>query len=162
MATYYSSSSSFNSSTTSGQNSSAGSRSVTGGSNSVPKERYTDLNLQMIVHPQKRDIIPLKGAAAVKNAIRNLLLTSFYERPFNSNLGSNLRGLLFEPADAVTKISLKNNVKRVLENHEPRIDNINVIVDSYQNDTEYRVTVVFSIKATDEVSEVEINLRRLR
>lgn len=161
MATYYSSgSSSSSTTTTSGQNSSAGSRSVT--ANSTSKERYTDLNLQMIPHPQKRDIIPLKGSAAVKNAIRNLLLTSFYERPFNSKLGSNLRGLLFEPADSITKISLKNNVKRVLEDSEPRIDNINVIVNSHQNETEYRITVVFNIKATDEVADVEINLRRLR
>jgi phage baseplate assembly protein W len=162
MATYYSSGSSGSSQAYSGQSTGAGATSAIGGTNATVKERYTDLNLQMIPHPQKRDIIPLKGSAAVKNAIRNLLLTSFHERPFNSTLGANLRGLLFEPADAVTKISLKNNVKRVLEDHEPRIDNINVIVNPHQNDTEYRITVVFSIKATDEVSDVEINLRRLR
>ena len=161
MATYYSSGSS-TSSPTYNNETGAGATSALSGTSKKVKERYTDLNLQMVVHPQKRDIIPLKGAAAVKNAIRNLLLTSFYERPFNSKLGSNLRGLLFEPADTITKISLKNNVKRVLENHEPRIDNINVIVESYQEDTEYKITVIFSIKATDEVSEVEINLRRLR
>jgi phage baseplate assembly protein W len=124
--------------------------------------RYSDLNLQMIPHPQKRDIIPLKGELAVKNAVKNLLLTNFYERPFNSTLGANLRGLLFEPADSITKIALENGVKNVLENYEPRIDNINVIVNSHQNDSEYRINVVFSIKSTDEVSDVEINLRRLR
>ena len=39
--------------------------------------RFSDLNLQMIPHPQKKDIIPLRGEEAVKNAIRNLILTSF-------------------------------------------------------------------------------------
>jgi len=162
MATYYSSGSSSSSSSLSAgndDNSSTSSRLISG---DTAKTRYTDLNLQMIPHPQKNDIIPLRGEAAVKNAVKNLLLTSFHERPFNAALGANLRGLLFEPADTITKIALKNSVKRVLENHEPRIDNINVIVNSYQNDTEYRITVVFSIKATDEVSDVEINLRRLR
>jgi len=129
---------------------------------SIEVSRYSDLNLQMIPHPQKKDIIPLNGDLAVKNAVRNLLLTNFYERPFNSALGSNLRSLLFEPADTITKLALENGVKAVLENHEPRIDNINVIVNSYQNDAEYRITVVFSIKATDQVADVEINLRRLR
>lgn len=124
--------------------------------------RYSDLSLQMIPHPQKRDIIPLKGEMAVKNAIKNLLLTNFFERPFNSTLGANLRGLLFEPADAITKLALENGIRNVLDNHEPRIDNVNVIVQSIQNDTEYRVSVVFNIKATDTVEEVEINLIRLR
>jgi len=160
MATYYSSSSSSSISSSQG----AGAASAIEDSRSIETltNRYTDLDLQMIVHPQKKDIIPLKGAAAIKNAIKNLLLTNFHERPFNSALGANLRGLLFEPADAITKISLEKAVRRVLETHEPRIDHVNVIVNSHQNDTEYRITVVFSIKATDEVSDVEINLRRLR
>ena len=124
--------------------------------------RYTDLNLQMIPHPQKLDIIPLKGELAVKNAVKNLMLTQFYERPFNSTLGANLRSLLFEPSDTITKLAIEDGVKNVLENHEPRIDNVNVVVNSFQEDTEYRITVIFSIKASDEISEVEINLRRLR
>ena len=162
MATYYSSGSG-SSSGTSQIYSDQASSNISGSVGTRQEvSRYSDLNLQMIPHPQKRDIIPLKGELAVKNAVKNLLLTNFYERPFNSTLGANLRGLLFEPADSITKIALENGVKNVLENHEPRIDNINVIVNSQQNDTEYRINVVFSIKATDEVSDVEINLRRLR
>ena len=42
--------------------------------------------------------------AAIKNAIRNLLITNFYERPFQDDLGANLRGLLFEPAGVLTNI----------------------------------------------------------
>lgn len=130
--------------------------------NGTEVNRYSDLNLQMIAHPQKRDIVPLKGELAVKNAVKNLLLTNFFERPFNSTLGANLRGLLFEPADAITKLALENGIKNVLNNHEPRIDNVNVLVQTAQNETEYRVNVIFSIKATDSVEEVEINLIRLR
>ena len=130
--------------------------------NGTEVNRYSDLNLQMIPHPQKRDIVPLKGELAVKNAVKNLLLTNFFERPFNPTLGANLRGLLFEPADAITKLALENGIKNVLNNHEPRIDNVNVLVQTAQNETEYRVNVIFSIKATDSVEEVEINLIRLR
>lgn len=130
--------------------------------NHTEANRYSDLNLQMIPHPQKKDIIPLKGEYAVKNAVKTLLLTNFFERPFNSTTGANLRGLLFEPADTITKIAMENAIKNVLNNHEPRIDNVNVIVQTKQDETEYRITVVFSIKATDTVDEVEINLRRLR
>ena len=162
MASYYSSGSGSSSGTSQIYSDQASSNLLGSVGTRQDVSRYSDLNLQMIPHPQKRDIIPLKGELAVKNAVKNLLLTNFYERPFNSTLGANLRGLLFEPADSITKIALENGVKNVLENYEPRIDNINVIVNSHQDDSEYRINVVFSIKSTDEVSDVEINLRRLR
>lgn len=125
-------------------------------------DRYSDLNLQMIPHPQKKDIIPLIGEQAVKNAIRTLLLTNFMERPFQPTMGANLRSLLFEPNDAVTRLALKDAIKNVLERHEPRIENINVVIEPTNDDNSYRVTLVFSIKENDSVQDVEINLRRLR
>jgi|TARA_Y100000289_G_C3910967_1_gene144631 phage baseplate assembly protein W len=124
--------------------------------------RYSDLNLQMIPHPLKKDIIPLKDDAAVKNAVRNLLLTNFFERPFNSTMGANLRGLLFEPNDAITRLAMEDGIRNVLEQHEPRIENINILVETTANENEYRVVVVFSIKEDDSVQDIEINLRRLR
>ena len=124
--------------------------------------RYSDLNLQMIPHPLKKDIIPLKDDAAVKNAVRNLLLTNFFERPFNSTMGANLRGLLFEPNDAITRLAIEDGIRNVLEQHEPRIENINILVETTSNENEYRVVVVFSIKEDDSVQDIEINLRRLR
>ena len=124
--------------------------------------RYSDLNLQMIPHPLKKDIIPLKDDAAVKNAVRNLLLTNFFERPFNSTMGANLRGLLFEPNDAITRLAIEDGIRNVLEQHEPRIENINILVETTANENEYRVVVVFSIKEDDSVQDIEINLRRLR
>ena len=123
---------------------------------------FSDLNLQMIPHPQKKDIIPLKDNAAVKNAVRNLLITNFYERPFQPTMGANLRGLLFEPADAITRLAIKDGIKNCLEEFEPRIENLNIFVETTRNESEYRLTVIFSIKQSDSVEEVEINLQRIR
>ena len=125
-------------------------------------DRYSDLNLQMIVHPQKKDIVPLVGEQAVKNAIRTLLLTNFMERPFQPALGANLRSLLFEPNDAITRLALKDAVINVLERHEPRIQNVNVVIEATNDENTYRIIVVFSIKENDSVQDIEINLRRLR
>ena len=125
-------------------------------------DRYSDLNLQMIVHPQKKDIVPLVGEQAVKNAIRTLLLTNFMERPFQPALGANLRSLLFEPNDAITRLALKDAVINVLERHEPRIQNVNVVIEVTNDENTYRIIEVFSIKENDSVQDIEINLRRLR
>ena len=131
-------------------------------SSSRPTFRYSDLNLNMIPHPQKKDIIPVVGENAVKNAVRTLIVTNFFERPFQPNLGANLRSLLFEPADAITRLAIKDTIENILERHEPRIENINVLVATTHDETEYNIVVVFSIKENDSVQDVEINLRRLR
>ena len=124
--------------------------------------RFSDLNLQMIPHPQKKDIIPLRGEEAVKNAIRNLILTSFFERPFQSNIGSNLRSLLFEPNDVITIQAIETGIQKVLELNEPRIENINVIVGVSKDESQYDINVIFSIMASEDIQEVQINLKRVR
>jgi len=68
------------------------------------KKPWSDLDLSLKIHPIRKDIIPLKDDAAIKNAVKNLLISNFYERPFQDDLGANLRGLLYEPADVITEI----------------------------------------------------------
>jgi phage baseplate assembly protein W len=124
--------------------------------------RYSDINLQMIPHPLKRDIIPLKNENVVKNAVRNLIISNFFERPFAPTLAANLRGLLFEPADNITIAAIKNNILNVLKEYEPRIANIHILVELSPKETQYNVTVVFSIKEDDSIQDIEVNLKRLR
>jgi len=73
------------------------------------KKPHRDLDLSLKIHPIRKDIIPLKDDNAIKNALKNLLVTNFYDRPFGFDKGANLKGLLFEPADLFTKIAIKEN-----------------------------------------------------
>ena len=100
----------------------------------VSKTRpYSDLDLSLTVHPDLRDIVPLTDIDAVKSSVRNLVLTNFNERPFQPALGSNLRGLLFEPADKFTIAVLRQYLYDVLAKHELnlgfRVVNLNKVVD---------------------------------
>lgn len=121
---------------------------------------WRDLDLSLTLHPIRGDIVPLKDDAAIKNSVKNLLLTNFYERPFNDDIGANLRALLFEPADAITRISLKENIKRVINKYEKRVLLQEIDIKDYDNS--YNITVVFKIKEFDSNESVEIVLRRLR
>jgi phage baseplate assembly protein W len=123
---------------------------------------YSDLNLKLTLHPIRKDIVPLKDDAAVTNAIKNLVLSNYYERPFSPALGSNLRALLFEPADVITRSSIKEAIEAVIQENEPRVSRVNVIVDDMQNKNSYRVTIVFNIKQINIEQSVEIVLKRLR
>jgi phage baseplate assembly protein W len=126
------------------------------------KKPHRDLDLSLKIHPIRKDIIPLKDDAAIKNAVKNLLVSNFFERPFQPTLGANLRGLLFEPADAITKLDLKQGIRRVLDTHEPRIKVLNIKVLDESDNNSYRITVNFLIKEYDTAESVEIVLRRLR
>lgn len=125
------------------------------------KKGYSDLDLKLTRHKIRKDIIPLRDDQAVKNAVKNLILTNFFERPFQPNIGANLRGLLFEPADAITELALEDNIKRVLK-RETRIEVSFVEVVDLSDRNAYRITVKFNIKQLDQSAEVEIVLRRLR
>ena len=126
------------------------------------KKAHSDLNLKLTLHPIRKDIIPLKDDAAIKNAVKNLLLTNFFERPFQPAKGANLRGLLFEPADAITKYELSSGIRRCLEIFEPRIKVLAINVKDESERNSYRINVIFQIIEFDSNQEVEIVLERLR
>jgi phage baseplate assembly protein W len=126
------------------------------------KKSWSDLDLSLKIHPIRKDIISLKDDAAIKNAVKNLLVSNFYERPFQDDLGANLRGLLFEPAGLFTEIMLRDNIKNVLDNHEPRIRVTSIdVIDNTQANS-YGIIVNFKIKEFDQATSVNIELRRLR
>ena len=126
------------------------------------KKSWSDLDLSLIKHVITKDIVPLKDDRAIKNAVKNLILTNFYERPFQPELGGNLLGLLFEPADFITKIELQDGIKDVLQTYESRIKikRINVIDDVERN--HWNISVYFKIKEFNVGSSISVVLKRLR
>ena len=126
------------------------------------KKNFSDLDMSLTKHPIRKDITPLKDDNALKNAVKNLVLTNFYERPFQHDKGANLRGLLFEPADAFTRFELENQIKDVLELYEPRIVTTNVNVRNDARANAWRVSIAYTIKGINVQSNVNLPLRRLR
>ena len=126
------------------------------------KKGHSDLDLSLKLHPIRKDLNVLKDDNAIKNAVKNLLISNAFERPFQPELGANLRGLLFEPADAITKIAIKQNILDVINNHEPRVKTLSIRINDLADQNTYRITVEFLIKEYDTQNNVEILLRRLR
>jgi phage baseplate assembly protein W len=123
---------------------------------------FSDLELSLILHPERNDLVPKYDIDAIKTSVKNLVQTNFYERPFQPFLGSNLRGLLFEPADAFTGNAIKNEIVRVLEKYEPRITGITVQLKDEMDRNAYYVTIGFTIIGFESYGTVEFFLNRLR
>jgi len=123
---------------------------------------WTDLDLNLTLHPIRKDIVPLKDDRAIKYAVRNLLLTNFYERPFGLGIGANLRALLFEPSDEITKQAMRENIARTIQDNEQRVELLFININDNPDNNSYNILVKFRIKEYDNQETVEIVLKRLR
>lgn len=130
--------------------------------NSNISRTYKDLDLSFNIHPVKKDINKHVGEYAIINSLKNLILTNHYERPFQPDIGSNIRKLLFEPLDIVTSAALEREIESVLGNYEPRarISRLNLIPD-YENNG-YKTEMEFYIINRTEPITINFFLERVR
>jgi len=126
------------------------------------RKQYTDLDLSLIPHPNKKDIIPLTDVDAVRNAVKNLVLTSPYERPFQPELGSKIKSLLFELADPNTEFLLTTYIKDVIKNYEPRVNQVYVNVEDDSDNNAYYITISFNVISVNSTTDIKLYLERIR
>jgi phage baseplate assembly protein W len=123
---------------------------------------FKDLDLNFNIHPVRKDISKSIGPMAVVNSIKNLILTNHYEKPFQPDIGSNVRRLLFENLDNITATTIKDEIERTIVNYEPRatVKTINVTAD-YDNNG-FKVYLEFFI--VNQTTPIIINflLERIR
>lgn len=114
------------------------------------------------VHPILKDISGIKDLEAVKHAVKNLILTNFYERPFHPEIGSNITALLFEPADNFTAKAIEEDILAVLKRFEPRTTNHTVEVTDNSERNAYEITIGFNVIFSPKREEINFYLQRLR
>ena len=124
--------------------------------------QYKDLDLDFGLNSVTKDVNKLTDAEAVKRSVRNLINTNHYERFFRPELGSGLRGLLFEPVNEITTQFIKQKIIELLNFHEPRIRLTSVNVSNQLDRNAYSVRISFHIIGTHTPVEVETFLERLR
>lgn len=125
-------------------------------------EIYADLDLRLLTNPLSDDLVVLKDLEAVKQSVLRLVLTNYYEIPFEPFKGANVSALLFEPADEFTAFKIQENIVRVLRNYEPRIRNIRVTVRDESEKNAYTVSIQFTIIAYNSGASLSFSLKRLR
>ena len=123
---------------------------------------YSDLDLNFTIHPVKKDINRYTNETAVVNSIKNLILTNHYERPFQPDIGSNVRRLLFENMDTVTATTLEKEIEQTIRNYEPRanISRLNVSPD-YDNNG-FKVYMEFYVVNRTTPITINFFLERIR
>ena len=125
--------------------------------------QYRDLDLFFRRKPVSGDVNILTDVENIKRAVRNLVLTNVFERPFHPELGSGVRDMLFENMTPFVAIMLTKRVEDIIENFEPRVRLMNVSARPDLDRNIYELTIKFFIlNAPTELVEVDVFLERLR
>ena len=123
---------------------------------------YRDFFTDFSMHSATGELNTKTNEEAVKQSIRNLLLTDKYERPMQPSIGSGLKGMLFENYLPETQIAIKQVVTDCIEYYEPRANLIDVIVVPELDGTSVTVTVTFGIINKPDPVNLDIVLERMR
>jgi len=123
---------------------------------------FSDLDFNFTAHPVTGDVVRRFDEQSIKNALKNLILTSNYERPFHSEIGSPIKRLLFEPATPMLQVMMERAITDTVNNFEPRVELLNVEVVVSEDDYTVYVTIEFKIINTSQPLTLELTLERTR
>ena len=123
---------------------------------------YSDLNLSFTKNPATKDVSRNFDVQAIKRAVKNIILTNKYEKPFNSSFGCNLRGFLFENITEPLLVIIKDRVAMAIEKYEPRVSVEDVVVQNDEENNGLNIMVSFLINGTEAPVSVSTFLQRVR
>ena len=112
----------------------------------VRKSRaFKDISLSFSPHPVTKDLPVLINERAVVRSVRNLVETIPTERFFNSDIGTDIRGSLFETFSRETLVTIEDQIRDTIGNFEPRVANLEIEASSRPDDNTFNVKVIFDI-----------------
>ena len=122
---------------------------------------FSDLDLTFAKAPSN-DVYKKTDAAAVKQSVKNILLTNRTEKPFAPFFGGGLNNYLFELDTFFDESIIEDEVRTAIQNYEPRARVLKVNAEIISDRNDIRVTVEFQVVNTLEKVVLEVSLARLR
>lgn len=132
---------------------------------------YSDLNLKFTAHPATGRLTVLKNNDAVNRAVKNLIMTKKFERPYAPLYGSDVYSSLFEQIDTIaddnvsvniTAANVKKDIEAAIKNYEPRAEVLEVTVKADSERNGLDVTIYYIVANQANPTSLEIFLERLR
>jgi phage baseplate assembly protein W len=96
-----------------------------------------------------KDLPVLINERAITRSVRNLVETIPTERFFNSLLGTDIRDSLFEGFTPLTATVIEDQIRTTIYNNEPRVGNVNVVIQGLPDSNQFEIEVIFEIVGLD-------------
>ena len=123
---------------------------------------FRDLDLNFAIHPITKDVNIYKAEYAVINSVKNLILTNHFEKPFQPEIGSNIRRLLFENVDSIMAAQIEREIEETINNFEPRVQISSVIAVHAPDDNGYKIRLEFFVINNPDPITINFFLERIR
>ena len=123
---------------------------------------FSDLDFNFIANPATGDVTRKFDDNAIKQSVKNLILTANYEKPFHPEIGSQVNSLLFEPFSPMIQAMMTEAIKNTINNYEPRVNLLNVVVGANPDNHSLNVSIIFKIVNTETPISVDLVLERTR
>lgn len=123
---------------------------------------YKDFDLDFGRNPITNDLNKRLNANAIKQSIRCLVLTHFYEVPFHPEVGSQIYHALFENFTPMTRLTAERAISDVINNFEPRVNLNSVTIEENQTSNALTVVVKYTIINSNRESELTFDVYRSR
>lgn len=121
---------------------------------------FKDIDLSFTRNPATNDIYTKSGNAAIKQAMKNLILLNSYEKPYHPDIGGGIYKMLFENFElGGTEHLLRENIKTVLRNYEPRVDVIEVKIENQYDTNSLVISIHYKIKNTLQLDDLTVFLQ---
>ena len=112
-------------------------------------KNFKDISMSFKFSPLSGDLITLKNENAIARAVRNIVLTTPGEKFFDPEFGSSVSEILFENVDDITAVAIQDEIKSSLQNYEPRVEIIDVVVDPNFDENQFDVIITYRIVGVD-------------
>lgn len=123
---------------------------------------YSDIDCTFAATPTTKALYKKTDAAAVRQAVKNLLLTDRGSVPFRPYYGGNLESLLFELSSVLDERDVEDTIRLAIKNEEPRAE-VREVTALFNEDTySLSVRLVFAVKNTPKVVTMDLTVARSR
>ena len=123
---------------------------------------FSDLNIAFSAHPITKQLTRKTNRDAVRQSVKSLILTNFYERPFKPDIGCSIRNYLFELWTPIVKQQMENAVKEVIRNYEPRAELLRILIEDRPDMNSLTVSVAFRVLNDPTPVVLDVILERIR
>lgn len=120
-----------------------------------------DIDLNFTANPLTGDLNIKNNNDAVKQALRTLLLLNLYEKPFNDDLGPDLKSYLFSNYLINSNKYLKDRITNIIRKYESRVRIKEIVVkaDSENNSIDIYVEYYFT---GETINNLSLTIERVR
>lgn len=123
---------------------------------------YKDIDLRMKPHPLTGDLVTLSNDAAIKQSLRNLFHSQYFDFPFDGKKFAGLNRYLFDQSGNLTESKMRNRLEWLVKKGEPRVRLEGIEINFAASGTEIHIVVKYTILSIMVEGNFDFTVQRVR